>query len=202
MQQIEAGTYHPSLPVFRFKSGANLTAAHFNKVLASLLSDICAQGGNTISCHSFRSGIPSLISTFPDLATSDLIKGWGRWKSECYTLYTRLQLCQRSNIFDKIATALKSVCQPLATGLPATPPPPSPLAPSRLCIFVCNYLPHPPPPPPPALTLTKVVHIPTQYVSSHPDMYCTYILIHSYIHISMYYMPSFSTTYVYQIPII
>jgi hypothetical protein len=114
-QQVEAGIYHPSLPVFRFKSGAYLTAPHFNKVLANLLSDICSPGGNTISCHSFRSGIPSLISTFPDLATSDLIKGWGRWKSECYTLYTRLQLSQRSNIFEKIAAALKTVCQPLAT---------------------------------------------------------------------------------------
>ena len=115
-QQIAAGTYHPSLPVFRFKSGANLTTAHFNKVLANLLSDLCSPGNNTITCHSFRSGIPSIVSTFPDLATSDLIKGWGRWKSECYTLYTRLQLSQRSNIFEQIATALKTVCKPLSTG--------------------------------------------------------------------------------------
>ncbi len=41
-QQIEAGTYHPSLPVFRFKSGANLTPSHFNTVLADLLSDLCS----------------------------------------------------------------------------------------------------------------------------------------------------------------
>jgi hypothetical protein len=113
-QQIEAGTYHPSLPVFRFKSGANLTASHFNRALADLLSDNCLPGENTITCHSFRSGIPSTVSTFPELATSDLIKGWGRWKSECYTLYTRLQLSQRSNIFEQIAAALKTVCRPLA----------------------------------------------------------------------------------------
>lgn len=112
-QQIEAGTFHPSLPVFRFKSGVNLTPAHFNKVLASLLSDICSPGNNTISCHSFRAGIPSTVSTFPELATSDLIKGWGRWKSECYTLYTRLQLSQRAGIFSQIATALRSVCLPV-----------------------------------------------------------------------------------------
>ncbi len=28
-------------------------------------------------------------------------KGWGRWKSECYTLYTLLQLGQREQIFPK-----------------------------------------------------------------------------------------------------
>jgi hypothetical protein len=107
-QQIEAGTYHPSLPVFRFKSGANLTPSHFNTVLADLLSDLCSPGSNTITCHSFRAGIPSTVSMFPELATSDLVKGWGRWKSECYTLYTRLQLHQRAGIFGQIATALRS----------------------------------------------------------------------------------------------
>lgn len=109
-QQIAAGTYHKALPVFRFGSGANLTPAHFNKVLADLLSDLCTPGSNTITCHSFRAGIPSTVSMFPELATSDLVKGWGRWRSECYTLYTRLQLPQRAGIFAQIASALHSAC--------------------------------------------------------------------------------------------
>jgi hypothetical protein len=104
----------PSLPVFRFPNGTNLTTARFNKVLANLLSDMCTPGINSISCHSFRPGIPSTLSLFPDLATSDHIKGWGRWKSECYTLYTRLQLGQREQIFAKIATALQSTHPPLS----------------------------------------------------------------------------------------
>jgi len=100
------------MPVFRFPSGAFLTTAHLNKVLATLLQNECTPGRDSISCHSFRAGIPSTVSMFPELASSDLIKGWGRWKSECYTLYTRLQLPQRANIFSKIAVALRSVQPP------------------------------------------------------------------------------------------
>jgi len=107
--QAKAGVYGQNLPVFRFASGKNLTTSHLNRVLADLLDDICCPGVSTISCHSFRAGIPSTISTFPDLATSDLIKGWGRWKSDCYQSYTRLKLPQRANIFAQIAQALHTV---------------------------------------------------------------------------------------------
>jgi hypothetical protein len=67
---------------------------------------------DSISCHSFRAGIPSLLSLFPDLATSDMIKGWGRWASDCYSRYTRLQLPQRERIFATIADALRTVQSP------------------------------------------------------------------------------------------
>jgi len=107
--QKEAGVFDPSKPVFRFGSGSYLTTSKLNKVLAFLLNDICIPGMDTISCHSFRAGIPSILSLFPELATSDMIKGWGRWKSECYVLYTRLQLPQREKIFSSIADALRSV---------------------------------------------------------------------------------------------
>ena len=106
--QKEAGIFNHGQPVFKFASGRFLTQTHFNKVLADLLKDICAPGVNTISCHSFRAGIPSTLSMFPELASSDDIKGWGRWKSDCYTRYTRLQLTQRASIFSQIATALHS----------------------------------------------------------------------------------------------
>jgi hypothetical protein len=107
--QIEAGVWRSDLPVFRFKSGKNLTQAKFNKILASLLSDVCEKGKNSITCHSFRCGIPSTVSLFPHLAQSDIIKGWGRWKSDCYSLYTRLKLPQKQSIFNQISTALHSV---------------------------------------------------------------------------------------------
>ena len=114
--QLQNGIHDLHMPVFRFPSGAFLTTAHLNKVLATLLQSECTPGKDSISCHSFRAGIPSTVSMFPELASSDLIKGWGRWKSECYTLYTRLQLPQRANIFSKIAVALRSV-QPPAQNL-------------------------------------------------------------------------------------
>jgi hypothetical protein len=104
-----AGQCDPQLPVFRFKSGANLTMQHFNGVLAGLLSDVCKPGTDSISCHSFRAGIPSTLSLFPDLASEDHIKGWGRWKSDAYKNYTRLQLTQREGIFGRIAEALRTV---------------------------------------------------------------------------------------------
>jgi len=107
-KQLAAGVYDPDLPVFRFGDNTNLTMSRFNESLRLLLSDICVQGESSITCHSFRAGIPSTLSLFPDLASSDLIKGWGRWASDCYLRYTRLKLPQKTNIFEKISWALKS----------------------------------------------------------------------------------------------
>jgi hypothetical protein len=112
--QKVAGVFDPDQPVFRIKSGAYLTMQKFNRILTGLLSDVCKPGVDSITCHSFRAGIPSLLSTFPELATSDMIKGWGRWHSECYSRYTRLQLPQREKIFSSIASALMTVV-PLPT---------------------------------------------------------------------------------------
>jgi hypothetical protein len=105
-KQIQAGNTDESLPVFRFSSGKNLTCAIMNRTLASLLSDLCVDGKDSISCHSFRAGIPSILSMFPDMVTSDQIKGWGRWQSDCYQLYTRLSLMEKEQIFGKIKQAL------------------------------------------------------------------------------------------------
>jgi hypothetical protein len=114
-KQIEAGVYDKSSPVFRFGTGKNLTMAQFNSTLSSLLSDICQPGVSTITCHSFRAGIPSTIALFPELAAMDLIKGWGRWASDCYQRYTRLKLPQKLNIFKHISGALNTVLQPKQT---------------------------------------------------------------------------------------
>ncbi len=107
--QLQAGIYDEAAPDFKFGSGKNLTMNQFNRTLSDLLSDMCRPGISTISCHSFRAGIPSTLSLFPELATEDLIKGWGRWASDCYMRYTRLKLPQKQNIFQKISGALLSV---------------------------------------------------------------------------------------------
>jgi hypothetical protein len=96
----------PSKPVFTFPSGKLLTPALLNKTLATLLADICKPGENSISCHSFRAGIPSTFSLFPELVSTDEIKGWGCWQSDCYERYTRLKHEQKEKIFGKIAAAL------------------------------------------------------------------------------------------------
>ena len=101
-----AGIAHLDAPVFRFRSGRNLTPTHLNDLLAALLTDICTPGVNTITCHSFRAGIPSILSLFPDLVSEDDIKGWGRWRSDAYRRYCRLQLGQKRAIFAKITVAV------------------------------------------------------------------------------------------------
>ncbi len=103
------GNTDESLPVFRFSSGKNLIKAVLNKTLSALLSDIFVAGKDTISCHSFRAGIPSTLKMYPDLVSSDMVKGWGRWQSDCYQLYTRLSLFEKEKIFEKISLALRSV---------------------------------------------------------------------------------------------
>jgi hypothetical protein len=108
-KQIQTGNTDDSLPVFRFASGKNLTSSLLNKTLSSLLSELCVPGRDSITCHSFRAGIPSILSMFTDLVTSDMIKGWGRWSTDCYQLYTRLSLLEKGKIFDKIKLALNSV---------------------------------------------------------------------------------------------
>jgi len=110
-KQIEAGFTAENLPVFRFSSGKNLTCSIMNKTLADLLPDFHVPGRDTISCHSFRAGIPSVLAMFPDLVTSDQIKGWGRWQSDCYQLYTRLSLLEKESIFEKIKSALIAVAK-------------------------------------------------------------------------------------------
>jgi hypothetical protein len=104
--QKEAGCFSPDLPVFRFATGKNLTPGHFNNILSQLLVDICVPGQDTISCHSFRAGIPSTLALFPDLANCDDIQGWGRWHSECFNRYTRLRHEQKRAIFGKISAAI------------------------------------------------------------------------------------------------
>jgi hypothetical protein len=55
-----------------------------------------------------------MLKLIPDLATSDMIKGWGRWESDCYSRYTRLKLPQKESIFGQISGALQSTLPPTA----------------------------------------------------------------------------------------
>ncbi len=100
--QMSIGKGGPQDPLFTYPSGRYVTLDAFNKALKVLLEDIVDYSKDKISCHSFRAGLPSLISRHPDLFSSEDIKGWGRWSSEAYNHYTRLKIDQRMKIFDKI----------------------------------------------------------------------------------------------------
>lgn len=109
MLQKTAGLGLPHQPVFRYGTGINLTTSGLNKVLSELLKDICIPGKDSITCHSFRAGIPTALSLVPELTSDADIKGWGRWNSECYSRYTRLRHDQKSAIFQKITSAILSM---------------------------------------------------------------------------------------------
>ena len=100
---------HINTPVFSFENGKYLTPAGLNISRSHLLSDMCFPGKNSVSCHSFRAGIPTALSFFPDLVSSDDVKGWGRWSSDCYEKYSRLKHQQKQSIFGKIAAAIRSL---------------------------------------------------------------------------------------------
>jgi len=102
----ESGFGNPFDPVFVLPSGKFLTKAIFNSALKSLLGDICDYKVNSILCHSFRAGIPSQLARFPELMSSDDVKGWGRWTSDAYDKYTRLKIDQKKGIYDKIMKVL------------------------------------------------------------------------------------------------
>ena len=106
--QKSLGRGRPQDPVFTYPSGKFLTTTALNSAFKTLLSDVCDFTQDTISCHSLRAGIPSALTRFPDLLSSDDVKGWGRWSSEAYQRYTRLKVDQKREIFMKIVTALQS----------------------------------------------------------------------------------------------
>ena len=73
---VSEGIWNQGKPVFSFKSGKFLTKAKLNSWLATLLNDFTDEN-NTITCHSFRAAIPSLLAANPDVGSIKDIKMWG-----------------------------------------------------------------------------------------------------------------------------
>jgi hypothetical protein len=93
-------------PVFTFENGVFLTKESLNKTLHSLLLPILGTTAYQYTGHSFRAALPSALASCPDLVADDQIKKWGRWSTDCFKLYTRLQRKQKFHIFHKILSAL------------------------------------------------------------------------------------------------
>jgi len=97
-----------NMPVFTFENGKFLTIKSFNLLLKSFLSPHIGNEANNISGHSFRAAVPSLLAVNPNIANDDDIQKWGRWNSSCFTLYTKLSLERKRNIFNKIVDSLNN----------------------------------------------------------------------------------------------
>jgi hypothetical protein len=105
--QAGAGRAQPRHPVFAYTSGKNLTRHGLNSALKVLLADVC-DDNNTISCHSFRAGLPSVMAEHPEEMSAEDIRHWGRWSSNSnsYQAYTRLKTNQKQKLYGKIVNAL------------------------------------------------------------------------------------------------
>jgi hypothetical protein len=106
--QKEKGYYSENMPVFRFINGKNLTQSVVNITLKNLLSDVYVPGIDTISGHSFRSGIPSTVTEKNIQKGENVASDWGRWASSSSKAYCRLKINQKSELFDIISDALFS----------------------------------------------------------------------------------------------
>jgi hypothetical protein len=89
----------PHEPVFAFSQTEYLSKKQFNDIVSGLL---CKHIPDCrILDHSFRAGIPSALSTVPDLVTPEEIQAWGRWASDSYKAYTKLSHLGRKQVFEK-----------------------------------------------------------------------------------------------------
>ena len=101
-RQLEMGKGGPADPVFIYPSGNFVTTGAYNKALRVLLADVVDFERDSISCHSFRAGLPSLIAQYPELFSAEDIKKWGRWEGESFNKYTRLTDTSKEKMFDKM----------------------------------------------------------------------------------------------------
>jgi hypothetical protein len=104
--QIDSNTFNLENPVFAFNCSTYLTTRKLNSLLSQLLADVYTPEVGTISCHSFRCGIPNIINCNPDLFDKKDAGTYGRWRSDSYLVYLRLHRLRRKTLFDKIANAL------------------------------------------------------------------------------------------------
>ena len=78
-----------SLPFFLEESGRILTKQKFNGLLHSLLDGLVKDKRDKLTCHSFRSGLATLMETAG--FDEEDIKAWGRWSSEAFKRYCKEQ---------------------------------------------------------------------------------------------------------------
>jgi len=87
-------------PAFRDETGTPLTGRKLNLILKKCLGKHIHYSGGSVTSHSFRSGIASLMGT---LGYSDSeIQGIGRWSSSAFERYIQLPRTKRAQMARKI----------------------------------------------------------------------------------------------------
>ena len=91
----------PDLPAFRDDDGSPLTQKEFNSFLADFSRKYLDTGKRTLSSHSFRAGMCTLLAT---LGYSDEeIMSWGRWNSRAFETYIKAPRSKRLWMAKQIA---------------------------------------------------------------------------------------------------
>jgi hypothetical protein len=96
------------LPVFSFANGTFLTNKKLNAILKFFLSKRIGAKAGSYTCQSFRGGLPSALASKPKLENDGTIKKWGRWNSDAFERYTRLNHIAKRVIFERFVSALDS----------------------------------------------------------------------------------------------
>jgi hypothetical protein len=107
LKTISKFSSDPNLPVFMFENGKMLCNTVLNRTLVSLLEPVLGESAKFFSGHSFRAAVPSALSNCPDLVNDEEIMSWGRWSSNSYKLYMRLNSMQKKHIYSKLLLALE-----------------------------------------------------------------------------------------------
>ena len=87
--QRSLGRTDPKSPCFTLDNGELLTMSKMNSMLKKMLNNFIDPKYGAISCHSFRSAIPSIMSAHPTVFSEEEITLQGDWHSESYRHYTR-----------------------------------------------------------------------------------------------------------------
>jgi hypothetical protein len=95
-----------NFPVFTFENGTFLTNQKLNAVIRFFLEKRIGKRAANYSCQSFRGGLPSALASKPSIENDGSIKKWGRWMSDAFERYTRLDHIAKKAIFEKFVNAL------------------------------------------------------------------------------------------------
>ena len=81
----------------------------FNEILRYFLSKKIGKAASFSSCQSFRGALPSALAANAELSHEPTIKKWGRWESNAFERYTRLNHIAKRALFEKFEKALYSL---------------------------------------------------------------------------------------------
>jgi hypothetical protein len=93
-------------PVFTFSDGTLVTNQRLNAVIRFFLGKRIGSRTQSYSCQSFRGSLPSALASKPNMENDGMIKKWGRWKSDAFKRYTRLDHIAKRATFENFVNGL------------------------------------------------------------------------------------------------